>query len=275
MRLFWWSLRRELWEHRFLYIAPLAVGALITVANLVNVLLPQGLHLGPLDAAAQHQVLESHFIFAALLLMFSTGVVSIFYAVDALYGERRDRSILFWKSMPVSDTVTLLAKLTIPLLLMPLFTFAITFVTQLIMLLLGMMRAGAGLPSQLGLASMWGAEFFHLVAFHGLWWAPFWGWFLMASAWARRAPLLWATLPPLGIAFAERIAFGTSYFAQWLMFRFVGGMEEGASQPMSSGSLMAMTPLRFITDIHLWTGFLACAVFVVIAIRLRRLRGPI
>ena len=274
-RLFWWSLKRELWEHRFLYIAPLAVGALISLANLINVLLPSGLHLGPLDSAAQHQVLESHCIFAALLLMFSTGVVSIFYAVDALYGERRDRSILFWKSMPVSDTVTVLAKLSIPLLLLPLLTFAITLVTQLIMLLVGMMRTGSGVSGQLALGSMWWGEFFHLVAFHGLWWAPFWGWFLMASAWARRAPLLWATLPPLAIAFGEKIAFGTSYFGQWLMFRFVGGMEKGGSQPMSSASLMTMTPLGFITDIHLWTGFLACAVFVVIAIRLRRVRGPI
>ena len=271
-RLFYWSLRREFWEHRYLYIAPLAVGALIAVAILISVLRPTLLHIG-LDVAAQQRSLESHFIFASLLLMFSTGVVSIFYAVDALYGERRDRSILFWKSMPVSDTVTVLAKLSIPLLLMPLFTFAITFVTQLIMLLFGMMRLGTGLWNQLGLLNMWWTEFFHLVAFHGLWWAPFWGWFLMAGAWARRAPLLWATLPPLGIGFAERIAFGTSYFAHWLGFRFVGGMEGNAAQPMSTAGLMTMGPLGFITDVHLWTGFALCAAFVFVAIRLRRFKG--
>jgi ABC-2 type transport system permease protein len=152
-------------------------------------------------------------------------------------------------------------------------TFAITFVTQLLMVLFGMMRMGSALLSHLGLFSMWWGEFFHIVAFHGLWWAPFWGWFLMASAWSRRAPLLWATLPPLAIAFAERIAFGTTYFSQWLMFRFVGGMQASDSPPMSSGSLMTMTPLQFLTDIHLWTGFALCAAFIAVAIRLRRVRG--
>jgi len=276
-RQFTWSLRREIWENRSLYLAPLAVGVLIVIATAINVMqMAPRLHMPPLDPTSQHQVVESPFIFASLLLMFTTMVVSVFYAVDALYGERRDRSILFWKSMPVSDTVTVLAKLSIPLLLLPLLTFAVTFVTQAIMLLLGMMRAGTGLWGHLGLGSMWWSELFHLLAFHGLWWAPFWGWFLMASAWARRAPLLWATLPPLGVAFAEKIAFGTSHFGNWLMFRFVGGMDGSPPQPnpMSSGSLMTMAPLEYITDIHLWTGFALCAVFVALAIRLRRVRSP-
>lgn len=277
-RQFPWAVRREIWENRSLYLAPLAVGVLIVVATAINVMqMAPRLQTPPLDPAQQHQAVESPFIFASLLLMFTTMVVSFFYAVDALYGERRDRSVLFWKSMPVSDTVTVLAKLSIPLVLLPLLTFAVTFVTQAIMLLLGMMRGGTSVWGHLELGSMWWSELFHLVALHGLWWAPFWGWFLLASAWARRAPLLWATLPPLGLAFAEKIAFGTAHFGDWLLFRFTGGMGGSAppANPMSSGWLMTITPLEYIIDIHLWTGFALCAVFVALAIRLRRQGVPV
>ena len=63
-------------------------------------------------------------------------VVGVFYCLDALHGERRDRSILFWKSLPVSDLTTVLSKASIPLVILPLITFAIVIATQLIMLLL-------------------------------------------------------------------------------------------------------------------------------------------
>lgn len=275
-RVFYWSLRREIWENRSIYLVPLGVGVLIVLATAINVMhmAPQ-LHTGPLDPLQQHQSVESPFIFASLLLMFSTMVVSVFYSVDALYGERRDRSVLFWKSMPVSDTVTVLSKLMIPLIVLPLVTFAVTLATQLIMLLLGVMRAGPGLWSHLGVMQMWWGELFHLVAFHGIWWAPFWGWLLLCSAWARRAPLLWAALPPLVIGFGEAIAFGTSHFAQWLMFRFVGGMS-GPPQaaPMSTGMLMPEGVWSYLSNIHLWTGFAICAVCLALAVRLRRSRGP-
>jgi ABC-2 type transport system permease protein len=274
---FCWSVRRELWENRSIYLVPLGVGALIVLATAINVMhMAPALHTAPLDPAMEHGGSETPFVFAALLLMFSTMVVAVFYSVDALYGERRDRSVLFWKSMPVSDTTTVLSKLVIPLLVLPLVTFAVTLVTQLIMLLFGVLRAGPGAFSHLGLEQLWWGELFHAVAFHGLWWAPFWGWFLLASAWSRRAPLLTAVLPPLVIGFVEKIAFGTSYFAHWVLFRFGGSMTgPPPSSPMSAGMLMQGGPLAFVTDIHLWTGFAMCAVCVALAVYLRKQRGPV
>jgi ABC-2 type transport system permease protein len=273
---FCWSVRREIWENHSIYLVPLGVGVLIVIATAINVMhmAPQ-LYTAPLDPALRHQAAESPFIFASLLLMISTMVVSVFYAVDALYGERRDRSVLFWKSMPVSDWTTVLAKLAIPVLVLPLVTFAVTFVVQLFMFAFGLLGAGSGLWSHLGLLQMWWSELFHMVAFHGIWWAPFWGWFLLASAYARRAPLLWAVLPPLAIGFAEKIAFGSAHFGHWVMFRFIGNMN-GPPQPypMSRGMLMGETPWQFITDIHLWTGFVMCAVCLGLAVYLRRQRGP-
>lgn len=277
LRVFVWSVRREIWENRSIYLVPLAVGVLIVLATTINVMhVAPALHTATLDPAMQQKDkgAETPFVFASLLLMFSTMVVSVFYAVDALYGERRDRSVLFWKSMPVSDTTTVLAKLTIPLLVLPLVTFVVTFLVQLIMLLIGSMTS-AGV-AHLWLPRLWWNELFHLVALHGFWWAPFWGWFLLASAWSRRAPLLTAVLPPLVIGFAEEIAFGTARFGHWLMFRFVGGMDGSTPQAnaMSSSSLMPMTPLEFLGNVHLWTGFAICAVFLAAAIYLRRQRGP-
>ena len=67
--------------------------------------------------------------------MLTAGVVSIFYCLVALHGERRDRSIRFWKSLPVSDLVTAAAKASIPFIILPLVAFIITVAKQLIMLL--------------------------------------------------------------------------------------------------------------------------------------------
>jgi ABC-2 type transport system permease protein len=129
-------------------------------------------------------------------------IVGIFYSVDALYGERRDRGILFWKSLPVSDLTAVLSKLTVPLVVLPLLSFAITVATQFAMLLLSsVMLLGSGV----NIATLWTeASFFHvslvllyhLLTVHGLWYAPIYGWLLLVSAWAPRAPLIWAFLPP-------------------------------------------------------------------------------
>ena len=89
-----------------------------------------------LNPMQQRNLIEKPYDFAALLIMVTTFIVGVFYCLDALYGERRDRSILFWKSLPVSDLTTVLSKASIPLVILPLLTFAITVATQWIMLLL-------------------------------------------------------------------------------------------------------------------------------------------
>ena len=105
--------------------------------------------------------------------MGTTFIIGVFYCLDALYGERRDRSILFWKSLPVSDLTTVLSKASIPLVVLPLLTFAITVVTQLLMLLLSAaVLAGSGLSvtplTQLPLFQMSLVLLYHLVAVHSL-----------------------------------------------------------------------------------------------------------
>src|SRR6266478_1820975 len=118
-RRMYWSVRRELWENRSIYIAPLAAAAVFLLAFLT------GLTLSP---AHRHEPLDIPYEFAAALIMGTGFIVGIFYSLDALYGERRDRSILFWKSLPVSDLTTVLSKATIPFLILPLFTVAVTVI---------------------------------------------------------------------------------------------------------------------------------------------------
>src|SRR6266480_6460094 len=137
-RPFYWSVLRELWENHSIYIAP----AIVAVVGLIGFLfstagLPERrqavLLLGPEKARAG---IEAPYDAVAMILIFTAFIVGLFYCLDALHGERRDRSILFWKSLPVSDFTTMLSKAIIPLMVLPVIVFAIIVATQFIMLLL-------------------------------------------------------------------------------------------------------------------------------------------
>ena len=278
-RRFYWSVRRELWENRSLYLAPLAVAVLILMASAIGAFhMPDKLHGAAVDAAQRQRLIEQPFTSAALLLMLTTLVVTVFYCVEALQGERRDRSILFWKSLPVSDVTTVLAKASVPLLILPLLTFAITVVTQAIMLVIGsvrMMGSDMNPWSHVAFFPMSMMLLFHLVFVHGLWFAPFYGWLLMVSAWARRAAFLWATLPLLAIGLLERIAFNSSYFGGMLEHRFTGTPgDHAASGDSMSMEAMTPAPIQFLTSANFWTGLAVAAVFIAVAVRVRRYREP-
>src|SRR5213594_1025521 len=225
----YWSVRRELWESRSIYIAPMAVACLFLFGFLISAMhLPQ--RLGSAISRAQlHDVIEQPYDMVALLIMGVSFVVAVFYCLDTLYGERRDRSILFWKSLPVSDTTTVLSKASIPIVVVPFCALALTVATQLVMLVLSSaVIQGSGVTpgmlwSQLSLLHQWHVLFVHLVMGHGLWYAPIYAYLLLISAWARRAPFLWATLPLVAVGGAEKIAFNTSYLAAILAGRIMMG----------------------------------------------------
>ena len=281
----YWSVRRELWESRSIYIAPLAVAALILAGFLISAIhLPDKMRAAlALNPMQRHELIEKPYNFAALLIMGTTFIVAVFYCLDALHGERRDRSILFWKSLPVSDLTTVLSKASIPLVVLPLLTFAITVVTHWIMLLLSTaVLLGSGLSvttlwTHLPLWHMSLMLLYHLLAIHALWYAPIFGGLLLVSGWARRAPFLWAALPLLAIGVVEKIAFNTSHFAAMLGHRISGGPEGAASTVggMSMDSLTQLTPGQFLISPGLWIGLAVTAVFLAAAVRLRRYREPI
>jgi ABC-2 type transport system permease protein len=282
-RCFYWSLRRELWENRAIYIAPLAVAAVLLLAFLFSQIALPGHRIRTvlaLDPAKQRAAIDEPYILAAVLIMGTAFIVGIFYTLDALYGERRDRSILFWKSLPVSDLTTVLAKLTVPMVILPLFSFVLTVVTQFIMLLLSSVVV---LVSGLNLATLWSQVsflhdsllvFYHIVTVHGLWYAPLYGWLLMVSAWAPRAPFIWAFLPPFVICLVEKLAFNTTHFFALLERRLMG--PESSGSMTQRGSMMAqLVPHHFFSEPGLWVGLAIATAFVAVAVRLRRYRGPV
>jgi len=279
-RRMYWSIRRELWEYRSIYFAPLAAAAVFLSGFLIA--LPHHMHgVRTLDQA--HQVLDIPYELAAALIMGTAFIVGIFYSLDALYGERRDRSILFWKSLPVSDLTTVLSKFTIPLIILPLLSFAIAVVTQFVMLLLS---SAVLLGSGLSVGTLWARMSFfhmslmllyHILTVHGLWYAPIYGWLLLVSAWAPRAPFIWAFLPPFVIWGVEKIAFRTSHFLAMLQYRLTGPQPSTTTPPGDTlmDMLSALTPAQFFSTPGLWIGLAVAAIFLAAAVRLRRYREPI
>jgi len=280
-RPFFWSLRRELWEYRSIYIAPLAAAAIFLIGFLISTIhLPR--QMRTLSAPALHQTIMTPYDFVAGLLMLTAMAVGLFYCLDALNGERRDRSILFWKSLPVSDTTAVLAKASIPFVVLPLITFSATVAAQWIMLLLSsavLLANGLSaemLWTQVHLFPMSLMLLYHLITVHVLWHAPFYGWLFLISAWARRAAFLWAVLPILAIAFVEKIAFNTSHFATFLGDRLGGGAEAmtmPGSMPIDPG--VHITLGRYLGTPGLWIGLAFTAICLAAAVQLRRQRGPV
>jgi ABC-2 type transport system permease protein len=282
---FYWSVRRELWENRSIYAAPLIVAVVALFGFLVSTVgIPQRRQaVLLLDPAHQRAAIGAPYDMAAMMLIFTAFIVGVFYCLDALHSERRDRSILFWKSLPVSDLTTVLSKASVPLVILPLTIFGIIVLVQFLMLL---WSSAILLPSGLA-ATTWTR--FHLfqqsvILLYSLivivlWHAPIYGWALLISGWARRATFLWAVLPLLAIGVLEKIAFDTSHFASMLKDRLFGAADTAfAFQPhrgVAIDSLVQLTPGRYLTTPGLWIGLVFAAAFVAIAVRQRRYRGPI
>ena len=274
-----WSVRRELWENRSIYIAPLAVAVVMLFGFLIATI---G-HAMSMDPARRAALLSEPNNFAALLIMGTAFVVGVFYSLEALHGERRDRSILFWKALPVSDLTTVLSKASIPLVVLPLLSFALTVATQWIMLLLstavllGSGQSVAPLWAHMPLFQTWLLLLYHLLAVHVLWYAPIYGWLLLVSAWARRAAFLWAALPWLAIGVVEKLAFNTSRFCAWLGYRISGSAAGGSftADNVSMDPLMHLTPGKFLSTPGLWIGLAFFAACIAAAVHLRRSQGPI
>jgi ABC-2 type transport system permease protein len=289
-RPFYWSVRRELWENRSIYVAPLAVAAVVLLGSAISLVgVPRSVRgVAALDLAMQSTMLAHPYAHIGMLLVATGILVGIFYCLDALHGERRDRSILFWKSLPVSDLTTVLSKATIPFVILPLIIFVTTVVLQFIMLLMSsavLLATGAGVTTlwaRLPLFQMQLVMLYGLIVL-ALWHAPIYAWLLLVSGWARRAAFLWAVLPLVAIGVFEWIAFHTSYFGS-LMHDRVGGFAAHAFALRQPGSapvdphfipLALIAPGKFLSTPGLWLGLAVAAIFLALAVRLRHYREPI
>jgi ABC-2 type transport system permease protein len=285
----YWSVRRELWENRSIYVAPLAVAAVYLVGFLISLIwLPRSMRgMGAPDSTPLIIQLAMPYAHAGMLIEVIAFMVGIFYSLEALHGERRDRTILFWKALPVSDLTTVVAKASIPLVVLPLLAFAITVPLQLAMRLL---NAAVLLLSGMSTSTPWAPPLFEMqlvllysVIAIALWHAPLYMWLLLVSGWARRAAFLWAVLPPLAIAAAEYIAFHTHYLGSLMQDRLVGFAARAFDLKDKNGvavdphfiPLAQLAPGRFLSSPSLWLGLIVAGGLLAAAVRLRRYREPL
>jgi ABC-2 type transport system permease protein len=290
---FLWSVRRELWEHPSIWIAPAITAGVVLLGVLVGALNAGGhAHMSseiiiaghPLNADQTKVAEQLPFEVPAVIIMVASFVVGFFYCLSALYGERRERTILFWKSLPVSDLTTVAAKAMVPLVVLPLATFVVIAITQLVMLAASLVILPAyGLPApllaqQFPLLATWG-NLIVMLACLSLWYAPIWGWNFLVSGWARRVTFLWSIGPPLALDVFERLAFHTHYVGEQISYRLNGGITElFATKLDPRGSVTVDTDhldvARFFSSPGLWFGLLVAAGLFAAVVWQRRYRSP-
>jgi len=287
-------IRREFWEHRMLWIAPLVfvgIGLLMWcfVPGPGFYGIPQGVRVPDLGPERSVVVFLAGQALFTLFLVLMMGAVVFFYLADCLYAERKDRSILFWKSLPVSDWITVLSKATVALLVMPLAIWALGVVANLLAYFIVWIRfhGTAVMPNFIrwdtGAWLQLNGRLFANILVIALWYAPIVGYQLLLSAWARSAVLVWMLVPPLALIAAEGFFLRTSEVAQFLGYRLLGGLFFGhqampnfevgrGTHNTVSGVLRDVNLLPALSNVDLWLGVAVAIVLVLAAIRIRRYR---
>lgn len=309
-----WLIKREFWEHKggFLW-APVVVGAIMaafvaattfiatlkgnfemningqTITNLKSMLNTE-------EKAAALSGFTKGYMLSASPLMLVLAFVAFFFCLSALYDERKDRSVLFWKSLPVTDGATVLSKVAIALGVAPIITMAVATITALTVALL--LCTGAAIMGLNVFGEVLSSPAFYLaplqlagmIPVYALWALPTVGWLLMVSAWARSNPFLWAVGVPLLllalIAWLKKI-FSFNWDIGWFAEHIIGrgllgfipggwfdGSEEHVSfkQAMSEldmGQLLSLSWAQFSTP-NMWIGVAVGAAMIYAAIRIRR-----
>jgi ABC-2 type transport system permease protein len=255
-------------------------------------------HLGADDLRQLGSAVDVSLLVSAAWPFIALAFVVFFYCLGALYDERKDRSVLFWKSLPISDSATVLSKLASAVVVAPLIATGAALATMFgfLLLLSGLVLAHGGNPIEL----LWGPaspldvtlHFIAAIPVYAVWALPTVGWLLLCSAWARSKPFLWALMIP---AFAgifvswfdlmhlfdlESTWFWKNIVARVLMGTVPGSwftvahlQNAGAEGPQAVSQLLDLQSMYsvFATP-QLWIGALAGALMILVAIRLRRWR---
>lgn len=303
-----WLIRREFWEHRGMLLwAPLAAAALIALLAGAALLLGHDFTYevngvgGPIGdivveghaRTGMAAAMTRHYMAAALPLFMMLGVLVFFYCLGALHDERRDRSILFWKSLPVSDRATVLSKVALALVVAPLIVIAIGTVESLLLLLAGcgmLLLHGSNLfgavlaSPDLYLAPL---RVLSLLPVYMLWALPTVGWLLMVSSMARSKVFLWAVGGPLLAAMLMgwadkvlRLGVDSSWFLHTIVARILLGVAPGSwvlftkleDRQALQGQGLTVSSWATLGQPGLWVGAAAGAAMIAVAVWMRRRR---
>ncbi len=294
-------IKRELWEHRSIFITPAAIAVIVTLGVLAMLMFASGF-AKELDVAifsAQNIASDNHrravltgfFVGTSWVFIVALAILTVFYCLDSLYAERKDKSILFWRSLPVTDAETVVSKLLTAVLVLPVIMALGIFATHLVNLISTSLWVSAkgGDASTLVWGSIslfdnWTTALIVLVA-SGIWMSPFIGWFLFVSTWAKRMPFLMAFMPPIVISLLEGIVFRSRSFVTAVgermdmtpLFR-IGDLEDFFEEEQWQDGIGNLTLLDkidlvgFVSSPGFWGGIVVCGLFVTGAIYVRRFR---
>jgi len=318
MKTFVWLIKREFWEHRggFLW-APLVTGGIFLLLNVMGLVAAEvigmrhGVRMGGSDL---HQLLEQAdagdlakvgmgldlaMLSAMSLIGVVMGFVVLFYCLGSLYDDRRDRSILFWKSLPISDLRTVLSKVVSAVVLAPLIAVVIGIaigIVQLILFAFVLSFHGINVWQLLMLAHPIRTvlALISAIPLYALWALPAVGWLMLCSAWARSKPFLWAIAAPLvaGLLVTWFNIMGlfnlsSGWFWHHVVQRLILSVFPGSNLVFDSQQGQAMaalgthdsssiltpgTSLMLLSSIELWIGVAVGAALLAGAVWYRRIR---
>ena len=222
MNTFGWLVKREYWEHKGgFYWTPVWVSGIMLLLTVLGImaaevftsraniqvnggipweLISERLSAG--DFVNAGLGLDLAYVALVALLCVVLFFVVFFYLLGALYDDRRDRSVFFWKSLPVTDTATVLSKIAAALLLAPLLSLVVATLAYVVLLLIvcvwAMLHGINPLPA-IGASHMLGLlwRMILTIPLDAMVALPTAGWLLFWSAYARSKPFLWAVLVPL------------------------------------------------------------------------------
>ncbi len=315
MNTYKWLLKREFWEHKGgFFWTPAVIGALMTLFLAVSMIIgitvknehgmqingEQVTNLSKVVSAEQRtQIVEAisqGYMGTSAPLFFVMAFVVFFFSLGCLFDERKDRSVLFWKSLPVSDTETVVSKAAMALVGAPLITLAFAVVVSVLALVIILMGAAASglniFGAVLASPAVYTAPFLiaALVPVYMVWALPTVGWLMMVSAWARTKVFLWAVGVPvltgvLLLWFNEMFSFGWNL--EWFWKNIVGrgllsvvpGSWFGFVDPDSGmnidhGSIdfsfLVAQSWKTLASANAWIGAAIGAAMIFVAARLRR-----
>jgi ABC-2 type transport system permease protein len=298
MKQFIWLIRRELWENRGIWIVPSIVGGILLAFTTMSATFGD-ISINNASLFVHRHGDEARVLAEMLLFGFGTSLFlvmctySVFYLVDSLSTERKDRSILFWKSLPISDGATVLSKLAMAAVVIPLIFFVAADLTTLGIATILSLRGGGTFAREFFQPDLWlqlQVLWLYLIVVMAIWYLPVAGWLLMVSAWARRAVLMWAILPPILLVLIDKWYLRSNLFAEKFSDRLVG-LAPRAFHQSSDGvfTLHSMldkdmpvaprtvwefiNPTQFFASPEVWVGIVVGAGLVYASIMLRRYRS--
>ncbi len=283
MNTYVWLVKREFWENRAIWIIPAVLVVLLTLGSLFGTIEATFFDTG----GGIRSMGGLMFVAFGALFFTAMSIYSYWYLLDCLHAERKDRSVLFWKSLPVSDSATVLSKLFVALAAIPMLYFAAADLAGLLAAFVLSVRAHSLLGNSLWRPDVWlqiQAGWLYVIATTAIWYLPVTGWLLLISAWARRAVMLWSVLPPLVLILAERLFVGTHECLSAIGDRLLGYASRAfdpqayqwadqwsGNQPSSGSPSMwqVIDPARFLSSPATWTGVLIGAALIAAAVQVR------